>query len=367
MRSQCIFHRFLRSSSNRLSANFASASAGLKVIILLPLGICSIFIVQAQSADSARRLFDDAMVEKAGGRHKSAYDKLAASVSLDSGNVDAFREMGVEAMEIRQYEVAKRSFSRVLQTEPDDTLSISRLGTLYFWTRKWDDAIRYGKRMEELKIGTDVNYLLGKSYWEKEDYSNAFRYLDAAYKDQPANPEIPMLIARGLFDLSNYKTAVKYYGEAIALDSSKVAWIYEAAIAYAAIPDDITAIRYYELAMRKGYKVDNDFMENLSDSYVAAGMPEKAIDMQKSLLEKRPGDLALMYSIAETYYRMGKYDNAIAQWETVLANDNKNARALYMIGLSLQKKGQDKKGKMACDKAIEMDPSLKYFRQVYKW
>jgi len=38
--------------------------------------------------------------------------------------------------------------------------------------------------------------------------------------------------------------------------------------------------------------------------------------------------------------------------------DKSNASALYMIGLSYQKKGDKQKGMALCDKAIEMDPSL---------
>jgi hypothetical protein len=38
--------------------------------------------------------------------------------------------------------------------------------------------------------------------------------------------------------------------------------------------------------------------------------------------------------------------------------DKENASALYMIGMSYQKKGEKQKGMDICDKAIQMDPSL---------
>ncbi len=38
--------------------------------------------------------------------------------------------------------------------------------------------------------------------------------------------------------------------------------------------------------------------------------------------------------------------------------DKQNAAALYMIGMSYQKKGEKQKGMDLCDKAIQMDPSL---------
>ncbi len=94
-----------------------------------------------------------------------------------------------------------------------------------------------------------------------------------------------------------------------------------------------------------------------------AGQPEKAISMQKDLLEKRPFDLNLMYNLADTYYRMAKYDDAITYFDKVLGADKEDARALYMIGMSLQRKGQETKGMALCNKAIEMDPTLNGLRQ----
>ena len=114
--------------------------------------------------------------------------------------------------------------------------------------------------------------------------------------------------------------------------------------------------------MKKGILV-HDFVENMANSYVLAGQPEKAISMQKDLLEKRPFDLNLMYNLADTYYRMAKYDDAITYFDKVLGADKEDARALYMIGMSLQRKGQETKGMALCNKAIEMDPTLNGLRQ----
>ena len=81
------------------------------------------------------------------------------------------------------------------------------------------------------------------------------------------------------------------------------------------------------------------------------------------ILEKKPEDLNLLYNIADAYYRTSKYQEAIDYWDKVLYYDKENARALYMIGMAYQKKGEDSKGKQLCDKAIEMDPSLARLKQ----
>lgn len=331
----------------------------LVFLLLTPLSLVS----TAQQKDSAVMAYQSGITEKQAGRHKVAYDHLRKAVSIDPDHTDAQRELGLEAVELRQYEIAKQAFLKVIDKQPNDPQAIENLGNLNFWTRRWDDAIKYGLKMQEMKIGSRVNYMIGKSYYEKENFGQAFRFLDAAYKEEPANAELPFLFARSFVEMSNYKLAVKYYLEAIALDTTKVSWIYETAMAYSSIPDDKTAIKYFELAIARGYKVDNDFIENLSTSYILAGMPEKGIDMLQKLLDMRPADMDLLNSVADTYYKMGKYDEAINHWDKMLFYDKENARALYMIGMSFQKKGDKKKGQAICDKAIEMDPALKIMRQ----
>jgi tetratricopeptide (TPR) repeat protein len=163
--------------------------------------------------------------------------------------------------------------------------------------------------------------------------------------------------------MSNYRNAAPFFVKAISLDTSKPRWVYECALNYAAIPDDKTAIRYYLLAAERGYKTDNDYIENLSISYEGTGQLDKCIEMLKKVLEKKPADLSLLNGIAQLYYKTGKYQDAIDSWDKILEYDKQNAKALYMIGMAYQKKGDKDKGMQLCDQAIKMDPSLSSLKQ----
>jgi tetratricopeptide (TPR) repeat protein len=334
----------------------------MKTFAILSLALLAGFYAEAQS-DSAKSLFQRGQAEFAAGRFKPAFELYRKATSLDTSYIDAYRALGQSAMEVRQFEIARQSFRKVLQSAPSDPVALEGLGNIAFSFRRWDEAISYGQKMLDLKLGRRVNYIIGKSYYEKENFGAAFRFLDAAYKEEPQNAEIPFLFARSFVEMSNYKMAVKYYLEAIALDSTKAPWIYELAMAYSAMPDDKSAIPYYERAIAKGYKVDNAVLENMSSAYIGAGMPEKGLAMLEKMLEMRPADLDLLYFMADAYYRMGKYDQAITHWDKILAYDKQNARSLYMIGMAFQKKGDMKKGQAICDKAIELDPSLQIMRR----
>jgi tetratricopeptide (TPR) repeat protein len=192
-----------------------------------------------------------------------------------------------------------------------------------------------------------------------EDYGHTFSYLPSAAMEEPQNAEIPYMIARSYVDMNNYKPAIPYFQKAISLDSSKAQWIYECALVYATIYDDQSAIKYYDLAATKGYKKDNDFYENLADSYISAGKPDKGLQILQDVLERKPADLKLLNTLGFMNYKLKKYDQAIEYWDRMLAYDNKNGKALYMVGMSYQKKGATEKGKALCEQAIALDPSLK--------
>lgn len=314
--------------------------------------------------DSIKVLLKKGQIEKDAGRNKLALEYFQKAIAADPKLIDAHRTIGLLALETRQFDLARQSFLTVLGSYPNDEIALEKVVGIFFSFRRWDDAILYGQKMIALNAGQRMNYMIGKSFYEKEDYGQSFKYLENAFKEEPANVEIPTMFARALVDMSNFKAAVRYYNQAITLDSNNFRLINEMAMAYSAMNDEKSAVKYYELAMEKGYKVDNDFIENLSNSYIAAGTPDKGMDLLKKLLEKRPGDIDLLNNLADNYYKLGKYQEAINHWDKVLYLDKEAARALYMIGMSYNKMGDKTKGSALCNKAIEMDPALKQFRSV---
>jgi len=314
--------------------------------------------------DSINALLKKGQIEKDAGRNKLALEYFQKAVAADPKLIDVHRTIGLLALETRQYDLARQSFLTVLESNPNDLVALEKVVNIFFSFRRWDDTILYGQKMIVLNAGERMNYMIGKSYYEKEDYGQSFKYLETALKEEPKNVEIPTMFARALVDMSNFKAAVRYYNHAITLDSNNFRLINEMAMSYSAMNDEKSAVKYYELAMEKGYKIDNDFIENLSNSYIAAGTPDKGMDLLKKLLEKRPGDIDLLNNLADNYYKLGKYQEAINHWDKVLYLDKEAARALYMIGMCYNKMGDKSKGSTLCNKAIELDPTLKQFRGV---
>jgi tetratricopeptide (TPR) repeat protein len=338
----------------------------MKNVLLLTGHLFFLQFVFSQSNDSSSFYYQKGVSEKTNRLYMVAYNDLQKSIKFKEDNIDAQRELGLTSLELRKYDNAEIAFQKVEEIKKDDKVAIENLANLYFWTHQWPQTIEYAKKAQQLAVGKNWNYVIGKSYYQQEDYGNSFKYLQAAAKEDTANAEIPYLQARSFVDMNNYKAAVAFFKRAIQLDSAKFQWIYECALTFATIPDDKSAVQYYLLAAEKGYKTDNDYYENLSDSYIAAGEGQKGLDIMLKVLEKKPADLLLLYSVADVYYHLKKYQEAIDYWDKILFYDKENAKALYMIGLAYQKKGEEGKGKLLCDKAIEMDPSLKNLKQEMK-
>ncbi len=319
--------------------------------------------VFSQSKDSSGVYFQKGIKEKQARRYMVAFNNFQKSIQYDSNNVDAQRELGLVSLELRKYGDAEVAFTKVVALQKDDTTAVVNLANLFFWTHQWKQAVFYSQRAIQLNAGKGWNYSIGKSYYQQEDYAQAFKYLQAAAKEDSTNPEIPYLTARAFVDMDNYKAAVPFFKKAIGLDSTKTQWMYEFALVLATIPNDKMAIQYYLLAADKGLKIDNDYYENLADSYIAIGQGDQAIALMLKVLDKKPADPVLLYGIADAYYHLKKYKEAIDYWDKILYYDNDNAKALYMIGMAYQKKGDTDKGRLLCDKAIAMDPSLKNLRQ----
>lgn len=254
------------------------------------------------------------------------------------------------------------AYAVLLKLEPltgaNDAMVIGELADMSLNMRKWDDAIKFAEKSKSLKIEGNHDFTISKAYYHLEDYGKSLQHADLAFRYDSSIAEIPYIAARSFLEMSNYKRAAGCYEQALARDSSKPNWMYEAGLVYYAIPDDKKAIYWIEKAGEKGYAKSADYYENLANAYLNDKQYEKGNEILIQLLSKRPQDKELIYNIADGFYRQGKYDLAIEYWDKVLFIDKQNAEALYMIGLSYQKKGDVSKGQQLCDAAIKLDPSL---------
>lgn len=329
------------------------------LLIATGLGISTALFSQA---DSSAFYFEKGLNEKAKGHSLIAVQHFEKAYDFNKNNKQTVSELAADYLNLRRYAQAREKFLQLESMGDKSDSTYRQLTLLSFNTRKWDDAIKYALILKKQNANEKLAWYIGKSYYEKEDLGNAIRYFGFAAKEDPNNAEVPYTIARAYADMMNFKEAIPYFIKAIELKPDP-RWIYETALIYYALPDEQNSLKYMLMAGEKGYKQDNEYLQNLATAYANAGKADEAINLLKGILEKRPTDISIINMLAESYYDSKKYNEAIAYYDKLLQIDAKNAEAMYMMGMSFQKKGEKQKGMSICDKAIQLDPSLQNLKQ----
>jgi tetratricopeptide (TPR) repeat protein len=328
-------------------------------LIATSLGISTAIFAQA---DSSSFYFQKGLAEKAKGHSLIAVQHFEKAYNFNKNDKQIVSELAADYLSLRRYAQSRGKFLQLESMGDKSDSTYRQLMLLSYNSRKFDDAIKYALLLKKQNVNEKTAWYIGKSYYAKEDLGNAIKYLGFAAKEDPTNAEIPYTIARAYSDMQNHKEAIPYFLKAIELKPDP-RWIYETALIYYALPDEQNSLKYMLMAGEKGYKQDNEYLQNLATAYTNAGKADEAIKLLKGILEKRPTDINIISMLAESYYDSKKYDEAIAYYDKLLQIDAKNAEAMYMMGMSFQKKGEKQKGQSICDKAIELDPSLQSLKQ----
>ena len=61
----------------------------------------------------------------------------------------------------------------------------------------------------------ETTFAKGRNEYLQENYNEALKLLTQALTEEPANPEIPYILAHVFSDISNYKEAAVYFEKAI--------------------------------------------------------------------------------------------------------------------------------------------------------
>lgn len=318
------------------------------------------------STDSADYFLQKGLQEKQNGRRLESLKYFEKAIQYDAKNKAVTAELASAYLDLRKYAQARLTYKKLEELGETTAANYKQILTLSYQLKDNDEVVVYARKLKSADPSEKIAFYMGKANYEIESYGDAIKWLNDAAKEDPANAEIPYMIAHSYADMMNYKQAVPYFQKAIELKPTEPYWIYELGLICYAMHDDKNALKYIIEAGDKGYKKDNDYMENLGIAYLNIGDLDNGIKILDAQLSKRPGDMNLLNMIAEALYYKGKYDNAIEYWDKALAFDKTDATSLYMIGMCYQKKGGKEnvdKGTRLCDTAIQMDPSLANYRQ----
>jgi tetratricopeptide (TPR) repeat protein len=287
-----------------------------------------------------------------------AFKSFDKAYNYNKNDKQITSELAASLFELRRYPQAKEKYLQLEKMGDVSPASYKQLMTLSFNLRQFPDAIKYANLVKKTDPSAKVAYYIGKAHYDDDNFGDAIKYLTIAAGEEPQNAEIPYMVARSYADMMNYKQAIPFFEKAMTLDPNNNRWLYELGLIYYAMHEDKLSLKYMLQAAEKGYKKDNEYLENLGIAYLNVGQTDQGLTILKEALQRRPSDMNLLNMIAEANYAAKRYDEAISYWDQVFGLDKANASALYMIGMSYQNKGDKQKGMGICDRAIQMDPSL---------
>lgn len=331
--------------------------------LILASAVLSISTVAFSQADSSGFYLQKGLDEKARGRRLESLKQFEKAYTYNNSDKSIVSELAAAYLDLRRYPQAKEKFLQLEKMGDKTDSTYRQLMLLSYNMRQWDEVIQHASALKKVKSSEPTAFYLAQAFYGKEDLGNAIKYYQFAAKENPTNADIPYNTARAYADMFNYPQAVEYFQKAIALNPNQARWLYELALIYYAMPDNVNALKYMLQAGEKGYKKDNEYLQNLAVAYLNAGKPDEGIGILKEMLQKRPSDINILGMLAEAYYDTKKYDDAISYYDQLLTINKKDAESLYMIGMCFQKKGEKQKGQGLCDEAIKMNPALENLRQ----
>ena len=332
----------------------------MKSLILTPFFCLTALFLFSQNIDSAHFYFKKGTEEKDARLFAIAAKNFDKAIQFNQNYAEAYIENGKVNLEMRKVDVAMGNFTKAYQLQPNNNEVVKELSSLYFNNRQFQKAIDLVQKCTNCP---DADRILGMSYYNLEDYGKAVNFLQKAITKNDKDGESAYTLGRTYLELENEKNAIPQFQRAIALEPSRNVWMYELGLIYYNKDDYKNALKYFNMAGDAGYTKTNDFFENVGFAQLYTGDTQGGMKTINEVVQRKPNNTELLNNIAQAMYDTKHYDEAISYYEKLLTINPKDARSLFMAGMTFQKKGNKEKGQKLCDKAIEMDPSLASHRQ----
>ena len=331
----------------------------MKTIIIFFAGIFITQLIFCQNTDSAQFYLNKGIEASKAKLYAIAANNFDKAIHFNSNFKEAYIENGKADLAMRSIGKAYQNFSKAYELDPQNNEVINQLATLSFNNRQFQKAIEFAQKCVNCE---NASRILGMSFYNLEDYGKAQKYLKEAIGKNTQDAYAAYTLGQTYLELEDEKNAIAQFQNAIELEP-KSQWMYELGLICYNQNDYKSALKYFEMAANKGYNKSNDFYENYGFAQLYSGDTENGIKTLNIVLERKPNNKELMNNIAYAMYDTKKYNEALDYFTKLLNINPKDATTLYMAGLTFQKLGQKEKGQKICDNAIELDPSLKMYRQ----
>lgn len=240
---------------------------------------------------------------------------------------------------------------------------------VYLALKQFPEAKNDSKRAIKIDSTQAPFYLtLADIYFSENNTREAKELLEATAKKFPDNIESLLKLAELYFLVQRYQDGITYVNNALKLNENLAKAYYIKGSIYRESGDTSRAISNLETAVEQ----DNKYIDAYYDLGVlyAARRNPIALDYYNNALSINPNHEEANYAKAKLLQDIGKIDEALAQYDAILAKDKDCENCYYNRGaIYLEIKKDVKKAVAEFSKAIEINPNYvqAYFARGYAY
>lgn len=258
-----------------------------------------------------------------------------------------------EFLKSNDYQGAERQARRALELNPKNADALHHLGLALFGLRQYDEAVRRLSEAAQIKPqDAEIRIQLGVGQLGAGNLTDAVLNLRKAVEIAPDNGEAHFNLGVAMFRMGNRSEAIKQWQESVRLRPDDHEAHFNLALVLEQDKRIDQAIEHYRLAVKA--KPDYVMAQgNLGLALCTKGsLPEGLVHLAKAV-ELDPSNTAIRHNLAITLGRLGRHDQAIAQWQYILQREVGNAEALVYLGVEYAQTGQFEKASRALDDALQ--------------
>lgn len=284
---------------------------------------------------------------------QAALNYFAAAIHADKSFIDAKRNYGLMLIESGDYENGVVAFTKILESNPDDVVSLLYMASLYVEVGQNERAHAFATRVLEIDAkNVEAQELLNSIQNGNGDTNHTI------------TTENETLLDKAFQSLNNgaYEVAIEQFIHCIELAPTADALLGQA-ITYSQLEQWENAKQTLEQLIESWPQYTAAYNQ-LGLVWVALDKPEQAILMFKKAMEQEPNFLEAWRNLAHLQIEQGAYEQGIKEFTTLLEKHPDDVMSLlYMAGIYLEV-GQKENSQLFIDKVLKIEPENEEAKQL---
>ncbi|MFO7890270.1 MAG: tetratricopeptide repeat protein [bacterium] len=292
----------------------------------------SIFKEHKQKVDRYMSFGWEPFKQKNYEKAKKYFSKIAKIDTTGIYGAILYQNLGTCYLQLNQPDSAIWAYKKGIENVPDAPYNYSALGYIYRRQGKDQKAIEMYEKLTELQPDSAEHFhQLGKLY--ANDYQNqkAIQAYQQAVALEPNNTEYQEILSNLLSASGDTEQIIKQKRQMVKLNPENMRYRFQLAKSYHSAAKFDSAIVNFKIVLKN--QPDNiEALELLADSYRNTDKFTQAINIYKIIIEEKPTDKKNLCNLASAYTSLGRYTTARRTVNKALRIDNQYGLAYLTLG-----------------------------------